>query len=94
MQTIIKPASLIQQNYEEISQLCKKEKEPVFLTKAGHGDLVVMDIDVYDQRERRLELREKLLEVNEMRQVENTNQSADAISNHLHKIIGEKLLYV
>lgn len=30
---IIKPSATIRQNYNEISEICKKTKEPVFLTK-------------------------------------------------------------
>ena len=63
MQTLIKPSAAIRQNYTEIANLCKETGEPVFLTKNGEGDLVVMDIAVYDQREKQLELREKLVEI-------------------------------
>ena len=67
MQTIIKPSATIRQNYTEIANLCKTTGEPVFLTKNGEGDLVVMDIHAFDQREKQLELREKLIEVEELR---------------------------
>ena len=45
--TIIKPSAAIRQNYNEISNLAKETKAPIFLTKNGEGDLVVMDIDYY-----------------------------------------------
>ena len=61
MQTIFKPSATIRQNYNEIANLCKETGEPVFLTRNGEGDLVVMDISVYDQRVKQLELREKLV---------------------------------
>lgn len=67
MQTIIKPSAAIRQNYNEIANLCKETQEPVFLTRNGEGDLVVMDIAVFDRREKQLELREKLVEVEELR---------------------------
>lgn len=67
MQTLIKPSAAIRQNYTEIANLCKETGEPVFLTKNGEGDLVVMDIAAFDQREKQLELRERLIEVEEMR---------------------------
>ena len=57
--TIIKPSAAIRQNYNEISNLAKEPKAPIFLTKNGEGDLVVMDIETYDQREKQLELRDK-----------------------------------
>lgn len=41
---IIKPSAIIHQNYNEISELYKKNKRPVFFTKDGGGDLVVKDI--------------------------------------------------
>ena len=37
---LIKPSAAIRQNYNEISELCKKTKEPVYLTKNGEGDLI------------------------------------------------------
>jgi len=57
----IKPSAAIRKNYNEISELCKRTKEPVFLTKNGEGDLVVMDIATYRRRESELKLREMLL---------------------------------
>ena len=66
--TIIKPSAAIRQNYNDISNLAKETHSPIFLTKNGEGDLVVMDIETYDQREKQLELREKLVEIEERRQ--------------------------
>lgn len=67
MDILIRPSAIIRQNYNVISDLCRKTKEPVFLTKNGKGDLVVMDIEVYNERERRMEIREKLVEAEELR---------------------------
>ena len=64
----IRPSAAIRQNYNEIADLCRETAEPIFLTKNGEGDLVVMDIETYDQREKQLELREKLVEIEERRQ--------------------------
>ena len=69
MNTIIKPSAAIRQGYNDISKLCKETGAPIFLTKNGEGDLVVMDINAYDQREKQLELREKLIEVEELRKL-------------------------
>ena len=56
----IKPSAAIRKNYNDISELCKRTKEPVFLTKNGEGDLVVMDLETFAQRESMLRLRETL----------------------------------
>lgn len=87
MQTIIKSSTAIRQNYTEISNLCKETGEPVFLTKDGEGDLVVMDISAYDQRVRQLELREKLVEIEETRKTGVPDISAHLASDSLRSSI-------
>lgn len=57
----IRPSAAIRKNYNEISELCKRTGEPVYLTKNGSGDLVVMDIEAFARRESMLKLREMLL---------------------------------
>ncbi len=94
MQTLIKPSATIRQNYNEISNLCKETGEPVFLTKNGEGDLVVMDIAAYDQREKQLELREKLLEIEEQRRYGVVDLSARDVSNDLRSRIRERSAHV
>ncbi len=36
-------------NTNEISELCHAKNEPVFITKNGYGDLVVMSIEAYEE---------------------------------------------
>ena len=55
----------------------------IFLTKNGEGDLVVMDIAAYDQREKQLELREKLIEIEEARKAGAADIPARTASNNL-----------
>ncbi len=35
-------------NTNEISDICHAKQEPVFITKNGYGDLVVMSIETYE----------------------------------------------
>lgn len=63
----IRPSASIRQNYNEVASLCKRTKEPVYLTKNGEGDLVVMDIEAFQRREKMLNLREALLAAEEGR---------------------------
>jgi PHD/YefM family antitoxin component YafN of YafNO toxin-antitoxin module len=37
-------------NTNEISEQCHKSKEPVFITKNGYGDLVVMSMETYERQ--------------------------------------------
>ena len=45
---IIKPISDLRNNFKEISDICHKEGKPVFITKNGKGNLVVMSIAKYE----------------------------------------------
>ena len=85
------PSAAIRQNYSEISALCKETGEPVFLTKNGEGDLVVMDIAAYDQREKQLELREKWIEIEETRRAGAADIPARTASSNLRTALKEKL---
>ena len=58
--TIIKPISDLRNKFNEISEICHKEGEPIYLTKNGKGDLVVMSISAFEKREAMLELYQKL----------------------------------
>ena len=73
----IRPSAAIRQNYKEIAELCSVSGEPVYLTKNGEGDLVVMDIESFERREKMLKLREELLAVEEARQNGETGYSIE-----------------
>ena len=47
-------------NTGEISELCNSTGEPVFITKNGYGDLVVMSNECYDRLIRRSNLYEEI----------------------------------
>lgn len=49
-------------NTTEISELCHSSKEPIFITKNGYGDMVVMSIESYEESLAKLELYRKLAE--------------------------------
>ena len=85
----IRPSAAIRQNYNEIADLCRKTAEPVFLTKNGAGDLVVLDIDTYNRREKMLKLREELLAVEEDKLAGRTGCSLDELDTYLDGVIAE-----
>ena len=85
----IRPSAAIRQNYNEIAQMCRDSREPVYLTKNGEGDLVVMDIDSFTRREKMLSLREELLRVEEERLSGTAGISVDALEQYLDSVIGD-----
>jgi prevent-host-death family protein len=86
---LIKPSASIRQNYNEIAALCKSTGEPVYLTKNGEGDLVVMDIEAFTRREKMLKLREELLAVEEDRLAGRMGCTPDELDSYLDSIIDE-----
>ena len=85
----IRPSATIRQNYNEIAELCKKSCEPVYLTKNGEGDLVVMDIESFTRREKMLKLREELLMVEENRLSGEKDYSVSEVTALMRKAISE-----
>jgi PHD/YefM family antitoxin component YafN of YafNO toxin-antitoxin module len=63
----IKSSASIRNNYNEIATLCKETSEPVYLTKNGEGDLVVMDIKAFEKRQRDLKIAEDLVQIRNSR---------------------------
>ncbi|MEG0314375.1 MAG: type II toxin-antitoxin system Phd/YefM family antitoxin [Erysipelotrichaceae bacterium] len=58
----IRPISDLRNNSGEISDYCKETREPIFITKNGIGDMVVMSIETYERQEAQLDLYCKLAE--------------------------------
>jgi len=85
----IKPSAAIRKNYNEISSLCKRTKEPVYLTKNGEGDLVVMDLESFARRESMLKLRETLIASEEDRISGKPGRSIDDVADMMRQAIRE-----
>ena len=83
----IKASAAIRNNYNEISKLCKESGEPVYLTKNGEGDLVVMDIIAFERRAKELKLAEKLWGIRKARLEGAKGYSLDEVRNILGKTI-------
>lgn len=85
----IRPSVAIRHNYNEIADLCRQTMRPVYLTKNGEGDLVVMDVDSFTRREKMLKLREDLLSVIEDRAIGRQEYTLDALEEYLVTILRE-----
>lgn len=58
----IRPSSDLRNNYTEVSSLIKAIDEPVFLTKNGVGDMVVMSMDTFKKHNSKSKIHDMLLE--------------------------------
>ena len=63
----IKASAALRNDYATISALAKETKEPIYITKNGEGDLVLMSIDAFEKREQMLQLRARVLQAEQER---------------------------
>jgi prevent-host-death family protein len=59
---IIRPISDLRNNFNLIAETCHNEGEPVFITKNGQDDLVVMSHALYERQQATIELYQRLAE--------------------------------
>lgn len=86
----IRPVSDLRNHFSEISKTVHDTAEPVFLTKNGYGDMVVMSFETYERLQFESEIYFKLKEA-EM-QAKQTNQrfSHKEVFDGLRKPLQEK----
>lgn len=64
---IIKASASLRNDYTTISNMAKETKEPIYITKNGEGELVLMSIEAFERREQILQLRAKVLQAEQER---------------------------
>ena len=47
-------------NTSEISDLCHKSQEPIYITKNGYGDMVIMSMDIYESTMKQMNILREL----------------------------------
>ncbi|MFZ3101348.1 MAG: type II toxin-antitoxin system Phd/YefM family antitoxin [Desulfitobacteriaceae bacterium] len=52
-------------NTSEISQMCRESDEPIFVTKNGYGDMVIMSMKIYEEKMFMLDVYDKLIAAEE-----------------------------
>lgn len=86
---LIKASAALRNDYATISALAKETKEPIYITKNGEGDLVLMSIDAFEKREQMLQLRAKVLQAEQERMDGEPTISVSEARNRLRKRSGE-----
>lgn len=64
---IIKPSASLRNDYVSIAKIAKETQEPIYITKNGEGDMVLMSIEAFEKREQMLNLRAKVLQAEQER---------------------------
>lgn len=80
----------IRQNYNNVVEKCKESGQPVYLTKNGQGELVVMDIGSFEKKEQELRAQQAVLESIAARMAGEKDYSLEESKKIIYKMIGTK----
>ena len=80
----------IRLKYNEVVDKCKESGEPIYLTKNGQGELVVMDIASFEKREQELLAQQLVLEAFAARLFDKKDYSLDESKSFINKLIESK----
>ena len=80
----------IRLKYNEVVEKCRESGEPIYLTKNGQGELVVMDIASFERREQELRAQQLVLEAFAARLAGDKDYSLEESKNLINNLIEGK----
>ena len=87
---IIKPISDLRNKSNEISKLANDSNEPIYITKNGEGDLVVMSMNHYSKMQLKLDLLSKLSIAQKQKSSGDTGNSLKQVMSKIRTMINEQ----
>ena len=87
----IRPVSDLRNNFADISKFVHETSEPVFLTKNGYGDMVVMSIEAYEHKQFESEIFSKLKEAQLEAESTDVRYSHKEVFSDLRSKLADKL---
>ena len=73
-------------NTSEISEMCRESNEPIYITKNGYGDMVIMSLPLYEQRMFMQDVYDKLAEAEEDVAAGRTHDAFESLDHIREKI--------
>jgi len=86
---MIRPVSDLRNNFAEISKTVHETSQPVFLTKNGFGDMVVLSMEAYENLQFESEIYFKLQEAEREAQTTKQRYSSKDVLKAMRETIGE-----
>jgi prevent-host-death family protein len=83
----IRPVSDLRNNFAEISKSVHESSEPVFLTNTGYGDMVVLSMEAWEEKQFESEIYDKLLEAETEARLSNKRLSHEEVFSALRRRI-------
>ena len=85
---MIRPVSDLRNNFAEMSKTVKETSQPVFLTKNGYGDMVVLSMEAFENLQFESEVYFKLQEVEREAELTEQRYSSKDVLNAMKAAIG------
>lgn len=86
---MIRPVSDLRNNFAEISRTVHETSQPVFLTKNGYGDMVVLSMEAYENLQFESEVYFKLQEAEREAEATDKRYSSKEVLKAMRAAIGE-----
>lgn len=87
---MIRPVSDLRNNFADISRTVHETAKPVFLTKNGYGDMVVLSMEAYESLQLESEVYFKLQEAEKEAALTDQRYSSKEVLQALREAIGGK----
>lgn len=85
---MIRPVSDLRNHFADISKTVHETAQPVFLTKNGYGDMVVLSMEAYENMRLNSEIYTKLLEAEQKAALTDQRFSSEEVWQSVQEIIG------
>ena len=85
---MIRPVSDLRNNFAEISRIVKETNQPVFLTKNGYGNMVVLSMEAFENLQFESEVYFKLKESERLYEMNRKTYTSSDILKSVSKITG------
>ncbi len=85
---MIRPVSDLRNNFADISKIVHETAQPVFLTKNGYGDMVVMSMEAFEKLQFDSDIYCKLLEAEREAEMTDVRYTPKDVLKAMRKAIG------
>ena len=85
---MIRPVSDLRNSFAEISKTVHETAQPVFLTKNGYGDMVVLSMEAFQNMQFESEIYVKLLEAEREAEHSEKRYSSKEVLKAMKEVIG------
>lgn len=85
----IRPVSDLRNNFADISKIVHQSQQPVFLTKNGYGDTVVMSMETFEDMKFESDIYSKLQEAEKQASLTGKRFSSKDVFEEIQKLISE-----